>query len=71
MLTTENLKKEFKNPFRLVNYAIDLAKDMIRSDRPCRVHTPIQNRAYQILLEIAEKKDYFEQDEPPQEEDVA
>lgn len=59
-LTTEYLKKDFNSSFELVNYAISLAKDMIISDRGCRVNTPIQNRAYQILLEIAEKKDFLD-----------
>lgn len=58
-LTNEYIKKDFKSSFDLINYAIKLAKDMIKSDRPCRVSTPIHNRAYQILLEIAEKKDFF------------
>lgn len=58
-LTNESIKKEFKSPFDLINYAIKLAKDMIRTDRACRVATPIQNRAYQVLLEIYEKKDFL------------
>lgn len=56
-LTSEHLRKAFNSSFELVNYAIEQAKDMIKSDRACRVSTPIQNRAYQILLEIGEHKD--------------
>lgn len=59
-LTTEHLKKDFPSSFELVNYSIKQAKDMIKSDRQCRVTTPIHNRAYQILLEIACHKDFFE-----------
>lgn len=58
-LTTEYLKTNTKSPFDLVNYAIQLAKDMMLSDRSCRVHTGIQNRAYQVLLEIGEHKDFL------------
>lgn len=59
-LTTEHLKKQFGSSFELVNYAINQAKDMIKSDRPCRVSTQIHNRAYQILLEIGEHKDHYQ-----------
>ena len=59
-LTTEHLKKQFGSSFELVNYAIHQAKDMIKSDRPCRVSTPIHNRAYQILLEIGDHKDHYQ-----------
>ncbi|MDR3625162.1 MAG: hypothetical protein P4L16_08525 [Chlamydiales bacterium] len=58
-LTNEHIKLNFKSSFDLVNYAIKLAKDMIQTDRGCRVATPIQNRAYQVLLEIYEKKDFL------------
>jgi len=58
-LTSERIRKRFKSPFDLVNYSIKLAKDMIHTGRGCRVDTPINNKAYQILLEIAEDKDKF------------
>lgn len=58
-LTTEYLKKNAKSAFDLVNYSIELAKDMMISDRPCRVPTSIQNRAYQVLLEIGQHKDFL------------
>ena len=56
-LTTEHLKNRCTSSFELVNYAIAQAQEMIKSDRPCHVTTPIHNRAYQILLEITERKD--------------
>jgi hypothetical protein len=59
-LTNEHLKKQFTSSFELVNYAISQAKDMIKSDRPCRVSTPINNRAFQILLEIGDNKDHYQ-----------
>ena len=58
-LTTEYLKKNAKSSFDLVNYSIELAKDMMATDRYCRVPTQIQNRAYQVLLEIGEHKDFL------------
>jgi hypothetical protein len=58
-LTTERLKKKFNSPFDLVNYSIKLAKDMIYTGRGCRVDTTVGNKAYQVLLEIAEDKDYL------------
>jgi hypothetical protein len=68
-LTTEHLKRRFSCPFDLVNYSIGLARDMILADRPCRVHTSVNNRAYQVLLEIGEGKDYLEKFDDLDEED--
>ena len=56
-LTSEHVKKRFVSSFDLVKYAIRLARNMIQSDRATRVDTPIQNKAYQLLLEISEGKD--------------
>jgi hypothetical protein len=56
-LTNEQLGKRFTNSFELVNHAIELGKIMIRSGRPCRVPTPVQNTAYQLLLEVVAGKD--------------
>ncbi|MCX6994629.1 MAG: hypothetical protein NTY13_02175 [Chlamydiae bacterium] len=58
-LTTEYLKKNSKSAFDFVNYCIELARDMMLSDRSCRVPTKVQNRAYQILLEVGQHKDYL------------
>jgi len=71
-LTTERLKKKFNSPFDLVNYSIKLAKDMIYTGRGCRVETTVGNKAYQVLLEIAEDKDHlteFVDDEDDEDQD--
>lgn len=60
-LTNELLAKKFKSNFELVNYAIQLAENMIRSGRDARVKSEIQNRAMLILEEIFEGKDSFDQ----------
>lgn len=59
-ITNEALRKKFKNQFELVSYAISLAENMILSGRDSRVKTDTQNRALQVLAEIAEGKDHFE-----------
>jgi hypothetical protein len=58
--TNEKLAKKFKSQFDLVNYAIKLAENMIKSGRASRVRTPIQNRAFQILAEINIGLDRFD-----------
>ncbi|MBA3816900.1 MAG: hypothetical protein H0X29_10365 [Parachlamydiaceae bacterium] len=68
-LTNEKVRKKFKSQFDLVNYAIKLAENMIRTGRDCRVKIDSQNRALQILTEIIHDKDQF--DEIPVEEVVA
>ncbi|MFT5319706.1 MAG: hypothetical protein ACI8RA_002988, partial [Chlamydiales bacterium] len=59
-LTIELLGKKFDSHFELVNYAIQLAKNIIVSGRECRVPTKVQNPAYWVLLEIASGKDKLE-----------
>lgn len=59
-LTTEDLKKKFTSQFELVNYAIRLAENMIKSGRGPRMKTDIQNRSLQILEEIATGRDEFD-----------
>lgn len=59
-LTTEDLKKKFTSQFELVNYAIRLAENMIKSGRGPRMKTEIQNRSLQILEEISSGKDEFD-----------
>lgn len=51
-LTNEKLSKEFANSFELVNAAIERGREMLAVDRPCLVPTKVQNRAFQVLLEI-------------------
>lgn len=60
-LTNEKVAKKFRNQFDLVNYAIRLAENMIRSGRESRVRTDSQNRAMQILGEIINDKDEFDE----------
>lgn len=60
-LTIEKLGKKFDSHFELVNYAIDLAKNLVSTGRNCRVSTTVQNPAFWVLLEIAEGKDIFDE----------
>lgn len=59
--TNESLARKFKSNFELVNYAIQLAENMIRSGRDARVKSDIQNRAMLVLQEINEGKDKFDE----------
>lgn len=59
-LTTEQIKTKFKSQFDLVNYAIRLAENMIKTGRDTRVRSGEQNRAMQILAEIAQGMDIFD-----------
>lgn len=70
--TNEKLSKKFINQFDLVNYAIRLAENMIRTGRDARVKTEFQNRSMQILAEIVEDKDFFDEiiDSPILSEDL-
>lgn len=58
--TNEKLSKKFVSQFDLVNYAIRLAENMIRTGREPRVKAE-GNRAVQILAEIAQDKDQFDE----------
>lgn len=60
-LTHEGVAGKFKSNFDLVNYAIKLAENMIRTGRDARVKSEIQNRAMLILEEIQEGKDQFDE----------
>lgn len=65
-LTNEQLRNMFTNQFELVNYAIKLAENFIRSGRePFVLHEP-QNLTTQILEIIETGKDKFQNiaDEP-------
>lgn len=59
-LTNESIRKKFKSQFELVNYAIKLADQLIRSGRSSRVHIDNQNPAIIIIEEIEEGKDKLE-----------
>lgn len=57
-LTNETLGGKFKSQFMLVNYAIKLADNMIRSGRSPRVKkNDTQNPAALVLEEIVQGKD--------------
>lgn len=55
-LTNETLTKDFKSNFELVNYAIKLAKNLIKAGQESRFS---DNRAMSVLKEIEEGKDLF------------
>lgn len=59
--TNEMLSKKFNSNFVLVNHAIDLAKNMIKTGRDPRVKSDTQNLAMLILEEIQEGKDQFDE----------
>jgi DNA-directed RNA polymerase subunit omega len=59
-LTNEKIRTKFTSQFELVSYAIKLAENMIKTGRGSRVKTDSQNRALQILAEIASGKDVFD-----------
>ena len=60
-LTNEDLGKKFKSQFELVNYAIKLAENMIKTGRGPRVKIEAQNTALQIVAEIAENADVMDE----------
>ncbi len=61
-LTNELMRKKFSSQFELVNYAIKLAANMIHTGREeARVKIDSQNRAMQILSEILNGKDRFDE----------
>lgn len=60
-LTNEKISRKFNNQFDLVNYAIKLAENMIKSGRDPRVKIDSQNRALQVMAEISEDKDRFDE----------
>lgn len=61
LFTNEKLLQKFRNQFDLVNYAIRLAENMIKTGRDPRVKTDNQNRAMQVLAEINCNKDQFDE----------
>lgn len=60
-ITNEQIRKKFTSQFDLVNYAISLAENMIRSGREPRLKIDSQNRAMQVIAEIATGKDLFDE----------
>jgi hypothetical protein len=60
-LTNEKVAKKFKSQFEMVNYAIQLATNMIHTGRESRVKIDSQNRAMHVLTEILQDKDRFDE----------
>ena len=52
-LTNESISKKFTNQFDLVNYAIKIAVNMIKTGREPRVKIDSENKAMQVLAEIS------------------
>ncbi len=60
-LTNEKIRKKFASQFDLVNYAIRHAENMIHTGRDPRVKIDSQNRSLQVLTEILNDKDRFDE----------
>lgn len=58
-LTSERLRKRFTSQFDLVNYAIEIARNVVSTGRDINVKTDVQSPAYNILEEIAVNKEVF------------
>ncbi len=58
--TNEELARKFKSNFDAVNYAIQLATNMIQSGRDARIKSDMQNRAILVLEEILQGVDRFD-----------
>lgn len=69
-LTNEKITKKFSSQFELVNYAIKLAENMIVTGRDARVKTNTQNKSLQVLSEILNNKDRFDEVIIEEEEEV-
>ncbi len=60
-LTNELFKNKFNSQFDLVNYAIKLADNLIKTGRASEITNENQNPALIILSEIAANKDRLEE----------
>lgn len=56
-LTNEKISKKFRNQFDLVNYAIQIANEMVISGRKPRVKSETENTALNVIAEIMSDKD--------------
>lgn len=59
--TNNQLLEKFGSKFELVNYAIRLAENMIRSGRGPRIKIDSENPSLQVIAEIACNKDHFDE----------
>lgn len=64
-LTNEAVSKKFINQFDMVNYAIDLTVELIKSGRTPRVHADSDNPAVIVIEEMQQGKDHLEKLPPP------
>lgn len=60
-ITNEMISKKFSNQFNLVNYAIDLTENLIKTGRAPRTELDSENPALQALEEIACGSDRFDE----------
>lgn len=60
-ITNEVINKKFKNQFELVNYAISIAENMLKSGREARSTILSQNKALQVIDEIITGKDQIDE----------
>lgn len=58
--TCETLKVKYTNLFDLVNYSIEVAKNIIETERDPKVKSSIKNPSYNALEEIANNVDVIE-----------
>lgn len=56
-LTNEKIISRFESQFDLVNYAIKLAENMVKSGRAPRIKSDKQSKAFIVLEEIIQGKD--------------
>lgn len=56
-LTTEPLSRRFSSPFDLVNYAVGIAEQALKTRRPSMLNHPVSNLSQQVLLEIVNDQD--------------
>ena len=74
LLTNEKLIKRFGSQFQLVNYAMALAANMLRTGRAPRAKSDVQNPVHYVLNEILNDVDRFDEEpaavETPKEHEV-
>ncbi len=66
-LTNESISKKFTNQFDLVNYAIKIAENLIRTGREPKVKIDSENKAMQVLAEISSEMNMPEETQETQE----
>ncbi len=69
-LTNEELTKRFKNQFDLVNYAIRLAENKIRTGQDSRSGLEVNNRAMQVIEDIMAGNDFLDKNLESKESDT-